>query len=238
MVFCLSWKMHGGDVWGASCMLFGYYIPSILCTFNNDVRFRSYAVARICVFVLPTLTSFTQLYQGIWVAWHNWIHVLWHIVHFILHPKQFWKSGRSSTKRWHGLPTKSPLLYIALIWLGIYMIGWQNLVFLPFIHIIVHPQWFWKSGIIWSRRWCQLPLLKHCIRSKLNINDWTSEKCFPISNTLYITIQKCLMDCKGVYGKVATCYLPPSHLLDFLLLSIAYNTILRLNKYWPMHSAS
>ena len=113
MVFCLSWKMHGGDVWGASCMLFGYYIPSILCTLDNDVRFRSYAVARIGVFVLPTLTSFTQLYQGIWVAWDNWIHVLWHIVHSILHPKHFWKSGRSSTKRWHGLPTKSPLLHIA-----------------------------------------------------------------------------------------------------------------------------
>ena len=39
------------------------------------------------------------------------------------------------------------------------------------------------------------------------------------------------MDFKGVYGKVARCYLPPSHLLDVLLLSIAYNTILRLCMY-------
>ena len=53
-VFCIFWKMYFGDVWGALSMLLGYYIPSILCTFNSDVHFRSYAVARIGVFVLPT----------------------------------------------------------------------------------------------------------------------------------------------------------------------------------------
>ena len=100
------------------------------------------------------------------------------------------------------------------------------------------PSMAWRSGTIWSRGSCHLLLLKHCIRSKLNINDQTSKQCFPILNTLHITIQRYLMDCKGVYGKVATCYLPPSYLLDFLLLSIAYNTILRLIKYWPMNSAS
>ena len=66
-VFYLSWKMYIGDVWGGLSMLLGYHIPSILCTFNSDIHFRSYAVARIGVFVLPTLTSFTQLDQGIWV---------------------------------------------------------------------------------------------------------------------------------------------------------------------------
>ena len=80
------------------CMLLGYYIPSFLCTFNSDVCFRSYAVARIGVFVLPTLTSFTQLDQGIWVTWVARINVVLHIVHSILHPKHFWKSGRASKK--------------------------------------------------------------------------------------------------------------------------------------------
>ena len=117
-VFYLSWKMYIGDVWGALSMLLGYHIPSILCTFNSDIHFRSYAVARIGVFVLPTLTSFTQLDQGIWVASLAWIHVLWHIVHSILHPKHSWKSGRPSTKRWHGLLTKSPLSYVAFDLIG------------------------------------------------------------------------------------------------------------------------
>ena len=183
-VFYLSWKTHCGDVWGAFCMLLGYYIPSFLCTFNSDVHFRSYAVARIGVFVLPTLTSFTQLDQGIWITWVAWIHVLWHVVYYILHPKHFWKSGRASTKRWHSLPTKSPLLYIAFDLIRNIHDGMSESRFLHLIHIIVHPQWSWRSGTIWSRRWCHLPLLKHCIRSKLNINDRSSEKCFPISNTL------------------------------------------------------
>ena len=74
-VFYLSQKTHSGDVWESLCMFLGYDIPLIICTFNSDVHFRSYAVARIGVFVLPTLTSFTQLDQGIWI--HIIVHPQW-----------------------------------------------------------------------------------------------------------------------------------------------------------------
>ena len=58
-----------------------------------------------------------------------------------------------------------------------------------------------------------------------NFPAWTSDHDFAFKSI------KALEVSDGLYGKVATCYLPPSHLLDFLLLSIAYNTIPRLCKY-------
>ena len=42
--------MYIGDILGALSMLLGYYIPSILYTFNSDIHFRSYAVARIVTY--------------------------------------------------------------------------------------------------------------------------------------------------------------------------------------------
>ena len=69
-------------------------------------------MARMGDFVIPILTS-TQLDQYIWAASKALINVLWHIIHPILHPQHSWKSGRASIRRWYGLPTKSPLSYIA-----------------------------------------------------------------------------------------------------------------------------
>ena len=81
--------------------------------FKSDIPIRSYTMTRMGEFVIPILTSSTQLYQGICVAFGALVTILWHIIHSISHPQHSWKSGRTSAQRWHGLPTKSPLIHIA-----------------------------------------------------------------------------------------------------------------------------
>ena len=142
-------------------------------------------------FVIPILTSSTQLDQYIWAASKALIHVLWHIIHPISHPQHSWKSGRASTRRWHVLPTKSPLSYIAFDMTKNIDDGVSESHFpTSYINYSIPSM----SGTIWSRGSCHL-LLRHCIRSKLNIGDRTSDSYFPNINTLYLTIQEYLMYC-------------------------------------------
>ena len=146
----------------------------------------------------------------------------------ISHPQHSWKSGMASTRRWHGLPTKSPLSYIAFdMTKNIDDVVSEYYFPTSYINYSIP----WRSGTIWSRGPCHLLLLKHCIRSKLNIGDQTSKSYFPNINTLHITIQENLIYCKGVYWKVAICCPPLNYPLAFVLLSIAYYTILGLDKY-------
>ena len=85
----------------------------VSCNFYSDIPFRSYAVNRMGDCVPPTLSSSTQLDEGICVTIMALINISQYLIHTIIHPLHYWRSGRASTMRWCGLPTKSPLSVLA-----------------------------------------------------------------------------------------------------------------------------
>ena len=80
-------------------MLLVKCIPSVSCNFYNDILAGSYAVNRMGDFVPPTLSSSTQLDEGICVTIKAWIRVSQYIIHTVIHPLHYWRAGRALTMR-------------------------------------------------------------------------------------------------------------------------------------------
>ena len=153
-------------------MLLVKCIPSVSCNFYNDIPAGSYAVNRMGDFVPSTLSSSTQLDEGVCVTIRAWINVLQYLIHTITCPLHYWRSARASTMRWYGLPTKAPLSVLAF---DLSSKPHDKLASIYLIHVILTPQGSWRSRTMISSRWYHLLPLNHCISpsfwSKENLND-------------------------------------------------------------------